>query len=83
MMANLKITRLILNSTLSSEDARAKIIERWLDEDMPHLKCFSPYSITVFKFLLLFILRSKTELKVSESKSKQRRKKGKNRDRLF
>ena len=70
--------RLILNSTLSSEDARARIIERWLDEDMPHLKCFSPYSYHCLQVFVAFYIAIENKLKISESKSKQWRKKGKN-----
>lgn len=70
--------RLILNSTLSNEDVRAKIIEIWLDKRMPHLKCFSPYSYYCLQVFVAFYIAIENKMKISESKSKQRRKKGKN-----
>ncbi len=71
--------KLILNSTLSSEDAKTKIINRWLEKEMPHLKCFSPYSYHCLQVFVAFYIAIDNKLKISESKSKQRRKKGKNR----
>ena len=71
--------RLILNSTLSDEDVRARIIERWLDKGMPHLKCFSPYSYYCLQVFVAFYIAIENKMKISKSKSKQRRKKGKNR----
>ena len=71
--------RLILNSTLSDEAVRARIIERWLDKDMPHLKCFSPYSYHCLQVFVAFYIAIENKMKISESKSRQRRKKGKNR----
>ena len=71
--------KLILNSTLSNEDVRTSIIERWLDKDMPHLKYFSPYSYHCLQVFVAFYIAIENKLKISESKSRQRRKKGKNR----
>ena len=71
--------RLILNSTLSDENVKARIIERWLDKRMPHLKCFSPYSYYCLQVFVAFYIAIENKMKISESKSKQRRKKGKNR----
>ena len=71
--------RLILNSTLSDEDVRTNIIERWLNKDMPHLKCFSPYSYYCLQVFVAFYIAIENKMKISKSKSRQRRKKGKNR----
>lgn len=71
--------RLILNSTLSSEDAKTEIIKRWLDEKMPPLKCFSPYSYHCLQVFVAFYIAIENKMKISESRSKQRRKKSKNR----
>lgn len=70
--------KLILNSTLSSKDVRARIIERWLEKKMPHLKCFSPYSYHCLQVFVAFYIAIENKMKISESKSKQWRKKGKN-----
>ncbi len=70
--------RLILNSTLSNEDVRARIIERWLEKEMLHLKCFSPYSYHCLQVFVAFYIAIENKLKISESKSRQWRKKGKN-----
>ena len=71
--------RLILNSTLSDEDVRTSIIERWLNKDMPHLKYFSPYSYHCLQVFVAFYIAIENKMKISKSKSRQRRKKGKNR----
>lgn len=71
--------RLILNSTLSDEDVRTTIINRWLDEDMPHLREFSPYAYYCLHIFVAFYIAVENKLKISKSKSKSRRKKGKNR----
>ena len=71
--------RLILNSTLSDKDVKTSIIERWLNQDMPHLKYFSPYSYHCFQVFVAFYIAIENKMKISKSKSRQRRKKGKNR----
>ena len=71
--------RLILNSTLSDKDVKTSIIERWLNQDMPHLKYFSPYSYHCLQVFVAFYIAIENKMKISKSKSKQRRKKGKNR----
>lgn len=71
--------RLILNSTLSNEDVKARIIERWLDKEMPHLKHFSPYAYYCLQVFVAFYIAVENNLRISKSKSKQWRKKGKNR----
>ena len=70
--------RLILNSTLSDENVKARIIERWLDKRMPHLKCFSPYSYYCLQVFVAFYIAIENKMKISKSKSKPKRKKGKN-----
>ncbi len=71
--------RLILNSTLSNKDVKTSIIERWLNQDMPHLKYFSPYSYHCLQVFVAFYIAIENKMKISKSKSRQRRKKGKNR----
>ena len=71
--------RLILNSTLSDGNVRTSIVERWLNKDMPHLKCFSPYSYYCLQVFVAFYIAIENKMKISKSKSKQKRKKGKNR----
>lgn len=70
--------RLILNSTLSDEGIRTTIINRWLDEGMPHLRDFSPYAYHCLQVFVAFYIAVENNLRISKSKSKQRRKKGKN-----
>ena len=71
--------RLILNSTLSDEDVRTTIINRWLYEGMPHLKDFSPYSYHCLQVFVAFYIAIENKMKISKTRSKQRRKKSKNR----
>lgn len=71
--------RLILNSTLSDEGIRTTIINRWLDEGMPHLKNFSPYAYYCLQVFVAFYIAVENKLRISKSKAKPRRKKSKNR----
>ena len=78
-VGKLENLRLILNSTLSDEGVRTTIINRWLDEDMPHLRNFSPYAYHCLHVFVAFYIAIENKLKISKSNSKSRRKKGKNR----